>query len=304
MVTRRQVVRGASIAGASIVAIGLLVLGVQRGLFAGRPQQLFSQASQAQQQGNLPKAQAQLEELLATFPDSPWVDDALLKLGDVYEAQQQFAEARAMYQKLIERFPDSPLLGATQAQLGKVNVALLFSPTVTDLDALHEVKPGDTLGKIASAHGTTIEFVKKANHLAGDVIRPGQKLKVPKGTFSIVVDKSQNELLLTENNTFVKTYRVSTGKDNSTPVGAFKIVSKLVNPVWYKEGAVVPPNSPGNVLGTRWMGINKPGYGIHGTTDSTAIGHQITAGCVRMTNADVEELFAIVPAGTDVTIVD
>ena len=52
------------------------------------------------------------------------------------------------------------------------------------------------------------------------------------------------------------------------------------------------------------MGIDKKGYGIHGTIDPNAIGQQITAGCVRMTNADVEELFSIVPTGTDVTIVD
>ena len=36
----------------------------------------------------------------------------------------------------------------------------------------------------------------------------------------------------------------------------------------------------------------------------TPIGKQVTAGCVRLTNADVEELFTIVPPGTEVTIVD
>ncbi len=127
---------------------------------------------------------------------------------------------------------------------------------------------------------------------------------MPKGKFSIVIDKSQNELLLTEDNNFVRTYRVATGKDNSTPIGSFKIVSKLTNPVWYTQGAVVPPNSPENVLGTRWMGIDKKGYGIHGTTQPDAIGQQVTAGCVRMVNSDVEELYSIVPVGTDVTIVD
>ena len=183
-------------------------------------------------------------------------------------------------------------------------MALLFSPTVTDMDKNHQVKSGDTLGRIASAYGTTVEFLKRANGLKNDVIHPGQKLKVPKGKFTIVVDKSQNQLLLTEDNQFVKTYPVATGKDNSTPVGTFKIVTRLPNPVWYKQGAVVPPDSPENILGTRWLGIDKQGYGIHGSVDPDAIGHQVTAGCVRMTNGDVEELFDIVPVGTEVTIVD
>jgi hypothetical protein len=261
-------------------------------------------ASQAKEQGNLSEAQARLEELVATFPQSPWADDALFALGGVYETQQQWVEARAMYQTLLERFPESPLLPHTQAQLGQVNIALLFSPVVTELDALHEVKPGDTLGKIASANGTTVEFVKKANGLKSDIIQPRQKLKVPRGRFSIVVDKSQNQLLLTENNRFIKSYTVATGKDDSTPVGTFKIVTKVPNPVWYKQDAVVPPDSPENILGTRWMGIDKQGYGIHGSTDPTSIGQHATAGCVRMVNGDVEELFSIVPIGTEVTIVD
>ena len=301
---RRRLLIGAAIGVAAVAVIGLLVLVSQRGLFGSKAQRLLAQATRAAQQDNLPEAQAHLEELIATFPDSPWADDALLRLGEVYEGQQQLVEARTMYRTLLERFPDSPLMGRTQERLGKVNVALLLSPIVTDLDAVHEVKPGDTLGKIASAYGSTVDFIKRANGLKSDVIRPQQKLKVPKGKFTIVVDKSQNQLLLTENNQFIKTYPVATGKDNSTPIGTFKIVTKIPNPVWYKQGAVVPPESPENILGTRWMGIDKQGYGIHGSVDPNAIGHQVTAGCVRMTNSDVEELFDIVPLGTEVTIVD
>ena len=176
--------------------------------------------------------------------------------------------------------------------------------TVTEMDNAYEVKPGDTLGRIAAVNHTTVEFIKRANGLKHDVIRPQQRLKIPKGKFGIAVDKSQNQLLLTEDNQFIKSYAVATGKDNSTPVGTFKIVTRIPNPVWYKQGAVVPPDSPENILGTRWLGVDKKGYGIHGSVDPSAIGHQVTAGCVRMTNADVEELFDIVPLGTEVTIVD
>ena len=305
---RRQVMVVAGVVAAGVVGIGLLVFasqqGVFQGAFGGKAQQLLARATQAERQGNLPSAQAQLEELIATFPDSPLADDALLALGQVYEAQQKLVEARTTYHTLLDRFPDSPLLAQTQTRLGTLNVSLLFSSQVTELDVVREVKSGDTLGKIASESGTTVEFIKRANSLKNDVIRPQQKLKVPKGRFSIVVDKSQNELLLTENNQFIKTYPVATGKNNSTPVGTFKVVTRIPNPVWYTQGAVVPTESPENILGTRWLGIDKQGYGIHGSVDPNAIGYQVTAGCVRMTNKDVEELFDIVPVGTEVTIVD
>jgi lipoprotein-anchoring transpeptidase ErfK/SrfK len=46
------------------------------------------------------------------------------------------------------------------------------------------------------------------------------------------------------------------------------------------------------------------GYGIHGTWEPGTIGKQASAGCVRLGNADVEELFIIIPVGTPVTIVE
>ena len=52
------------------------------------------------------------------------------------------------------------------------------------------------------------------------------------------------------------------------------------------------------------MGLDKKGYGIHGSVDPSDIGKYVTAGCVRLANPDVEELFAILPVGTDVTIVN
>jgi lipoprotein-anchoring transpeptidase ErfK/SrfK len=149
-----------------------------------------------------------------------------------------------------------------------------------------------------------VEFVKRANGLKSDVIRPQQKLKVPKGRFQILVDKSQRQLLLTQNNQFIKSYAIATGRDNSTPEGTFKVITKVPDPTWYSQGAVVPPDSPENILGSRWLGLDKKGYGIHGSADPAPISQQQTAGCVRMNNGDVEEIFAIVPIGTEVTIVN
>ena len=111
-------------------------------------------------------------------------------------------------------------------------------------------------------------------------------------------------MLLKSDEEVIKTYIVSTGKDNCTPVGVFKIVNKLANPTWFKAGAVVSSGSPENVLGTRWMGFDLAGYGIHGTTEPKDLGKQVTQGCVRLSNSDVEELYNIVPTGTEVSIVE
>ena len=71
-----------------------------------------------------------------------------------------------------------------------------------------------------------------------------------------------------------------------------------------KQKASGAPDSPENILGTRWLGISYPGYGIHGTTIPESLGSQSTSGCIRMLNEEVEELYSIVPYGTEVEIKD
>ena len=302
----RQVLIRILVAGGVVVGSGALVWALSQGLIGpqGTAKRLLITAQRASERGEWLAAQTALEELVGRHPDSPWVDEALLALGRVYESQQQLVEAQRVLRLLLERVPSSSVAEEAQRRLGAVNVALLLSPAMTGLDATYEVKSGDSLGKIATAYHTTVDVLKRANGLKGDLIHPRQKLKLPAGAFRLVVDKSQNQLLVTQDNQFFKRYPVATGENNSTPTGTFTIVNKVPNPVWYRQGAVVPPDSQENILGSRWLGLNKPGYGIHGSVDPTTIGQQVTAGCVRMTNADVEELFTIVPIGTEVTIVD
>jgi lipoprotein-anchoring transpeptidase ErfK/SrfK len=226
-----------------------------------------------------------------------------------HEAEAQLAsgdliKARELYQKLIRDYPQGKGVPEAQKATWALNVKILFSPIQTPDSKIYEVQPRDTLGKIAKTSGTTVDLIMKSNSLKSDLIRPGMKLKVSTAKYSILVDKSQNTLTLSSGEEIFKIYNVATGLDNSTPIGTFKVTNKIIDPTWYKAGAIVPPGSPKNILGTRWLGLSMPGYGIHGTTEPESIGKQVTAGCVRMVNQDVEELYTIVPTGTEVVIAD
>jgi len=230
---------------------------------------------------------------------------SLLAQAKDFEAQGKILEAKNAYAKLTSEFSSSRDMSSWQKKLEELNIKLLFSPTlVPSRAAMYEIKPGDALIKIAKEFKTTTELIMKSNNLTSDKIIPGKKLRVWTAPFTIFVDKSQNVLLLKTEDEIIKSYTVSTGLNNSTPVGTFKIINKLPNPTWFKAGAVVAPGSSENVLGTRWLGFNNPGYGIHGTVEPEKLGQQVTQGCVRMLNADVEELYTIVPVDTEVTIVD
>ena len=180
----------------------------------------------------------------------------------------------------------------------------MLAPAPDVHSIVYEVKPGDNLTRISRRLHITAEMIQRVNRLSSDKIRPGMKLKIPTYKFSAVIDKSLSTLVLKGDEEVLKTYGVATGANNSTPVGVFKITDKLVNPTWYKAGAVVPHNSPANELGSRWLGITAPGYGIHGTIHPETLGGQVTAGCVRMRNGDVEELYSYLVPGSEVTIVD
>jgi len=228
----------------------------------------------------------------------------LLNQARDLEGKADLLAAKAIYEKLVSEFFSSKDVMSWQRKVEELNIRLLFSPTLTAESKLYEIKQGDTLNGIAKEFHTTTDLIKKSNNLSGDTIVPGRKLKVWIAPFSILVDKSQNTLTLKAGEEIIKTYTVSTGKDNSTPTGTFKITDRLVNPTWFKEGKVVPAGDPENILGTRWLGFNLAGYGIHGTTEPQSLGTQVTQGCVRMSNSDVEELYTIIPTGTEVTIVD
>ena len=220
------------------------------------------------------------------------------------ESKGNLWEAKLLYQKLVNDFSESKEVMDWQKKTEELNIKLLFSGVVTPKSIVYQIRPGDTLNKIAREHKTTTELIKRSNNINDALIIPGRKIKVWNVPFNILVDKSQNILLLKDNEEVVKSYIVSTGKNNCTPVGTFKIVNKLPNPTWFKAGAVVPPESDQNVLGTRWMGFDLAGYGIHGTTEPKELGKQVTQGCVRLGNADVEELYSIVPVGTEVMVIE
>lgn len=252
-----------------------------------------------------PAAAPQAEPSSAPSPAAKGSFDAMLKEAAALEGQGELLRAQEALKNIVATYSSKPGIEEVQKRLENVNMRILFSAlNISGTTTTYEVKEKDFLQKVAKQFGTTIDLIKRENGLSSDIIRPGMRLRIWTGKFSVLVDKSQNLLTLKSNGEVLRTYRVATGKENITPVGTFKVINKLVNPDWSHEGKVIPFGDPQNILGTRWLGFNVPGYGIHGTSQPESIGKQATAGCVRMLNNEVEELYSILPVGTEVTIID
>ena len=121
-------------------------------------------------------------------------------------------------------------------------------------------------------------------------------------TRQIVVSLADRKLALVEDGAVKKIYPVAVGKATTpSPTGSFTIANRVTNPTYYNPGQVVEPG-PQNPLGTRWIGLNQKGYGIHGTNAPKSIGKAASHGCIRMAKKDLEELFEMVRPGDVVEI--
>ena len=192
--------------------------------------------------------------------------------------------------------------------LNELAMPLLASQRPMPEKVEHVVQSGDYLGKLAATYNTPVALIAKANNVQGANIRVGETIRLLDGNvhvFALTVSKTRNDLVVTLDGQFFKRYRVSTGENAKTPVGTYKIVDKIAQPAWHKPGGkAIPYGDPENLLGTHWLALDLPGYGLHGTWEPDSIGKQSSAGCVRLLNGDIEELYTILPKGTLVTITE
>jgi lipoprotein-anchoring transpeptidase ErfK/SrfK len=247
-------------------------------------------------------AEVQPSGIATNVPAPPDPSEVALPQASALKADGKLAEARDLLR---------PLAASTNASekalvlLGELNTQIALTPAAAPEKITHIIAAGDTLGKLAKKFGVTIEQIKISNGLRNDLIRIGDTLRIYPGKFAIEISKSANTLTVTDDGRFFKRYRVGTGQFNKTPVGTFKIMTRLEKPPWYRpDGRTIPYGDADNILGTHWLGLDIPRYGIHGTWETNSIGKQSSAGCVRLVNDDITELYILLPAGTPVTIHD
>jgi len=119
----------------------------------------------------------------------------------------------------------------------------------------------------------------------------------------IVISLQDRKLALVEDGQAKKVYTVAVGKPSTpSPEGTFTIERRVVNPTYHHGDRTVAPG-PKNPVGSRWMGLSKAGYGIHGTNEPNSIGKAASHGCIRMARTDLEEFYELVAVGDQVQIV-
>ncbi len=187
------------------------------------------------------------------------------------------------------------------------------------LDRLAYENVAEALGERFHASPKLLGDLNPGRHFeAGDEILVPDvlALKRPWKPASLSLLKAERILrVLDRNGVVVAQFPVSLGRGpNELPAGRLKVVSKLKDPVFHYNPALIkdakPTDAradiapgPNNPIGVVWLGLSKPHYGIHGTPAPANVGRTETSGCVHLTNWDALKLAALVSPGFRVDVV-
>lgn len=239
----------------------------------------------------------------------------LLNADKLVEARAKFSQA---YNTGALNEADA---SATRKALFDLADKTIFSSTVFPGDPYCEkyvFKPGEVLARVERTLALRVptQIILRINNIgSASTIRAGQSIKVIHGPFRAVVYKSKFVMDLYLQDTLVRQFRVGIGsRETPTPEGHFRVTlaGKLMGATYNPPPSSglaarsLRPGDPGYPLDSRghWISLtgipekgtnltDRDGYGIHGTCEPGSIGTASSHGCVRLSDADIELVFAL-----------
>jgi len=221
---------------------------------ANKPSQGFAQTKQAPSVPAAPVLMMSAAPMAANTPATPGAlfSDASAKVaaGDLVTARTEFNNA------LLSGTLSATDTDAVKKQMSAINQTLIFSPRQFPKDPLggvYQVKSGDRLAAIGNSHLIPYELLLPINRMSdARKLRYGQMLKVINGPFHAIVTKSKFTLDVYlgspggPDSTYITTFAVGLGTDNSTPTGTWAIKNKVTHPAYFP-----PEGHEGPVLNRR-----------------------------------------------------
>lgn len=210
-------------------------------------------------------------------------------------------------------------------------------PTKPALQSKKKYLPYDSLLEfLTERFHTSPELIEWLNQSAKmSTLKPGDVVKVPNvqpfcleeltpipalpevvefKTRVIKIDTREKLLGLYEGDQMLASLPITPGSGHTaTPPGTWRIVGITQMPTFRWDKSVLEygvrskeayqlPIGPNNPVGVVWIGLSKPGIGIHGTNQAQTIGRSASHGCMRTANWDAIRLSKLVTKGMTVII--
>ncbi|MDD4889008.1 MAG: L,D-transpeptidase family protein [Phycisphaerae bacterium] len=236
--------------------------------------------------------------------------------ADAKLAAKALLAARKLFNEAVDQGLPAADNAKCVAQLAALADQTLLSSVRIPNDPLtdfYQVPPGGVLAKIATRYKVRYQLLEKVNNIKATSLQANQTIKVINGPFNAVVDKSALTLSVYVSTPgeagkpgaplLVRRFRVGLGEHDSTPTGVWKIKNMQAKPPYNhpRTGKSILPDDPAYPFGKLgyWIALdglegNAVGqlrYGIHSTNEPDSIGKKSSLGCVRMLDADVQQVW-------------
>jgi lipoprotein-anchoring transpeptidase ErfK/SrfK len=249
---------------------------------------------------NVSKAVAGFKAMNGLPSDGRLDSDVIARLETNVPILQSYAISKEDTAGLVDSIPEDYREKAKMKHLGYTSVAERLSERFhMDMDLVKALNPQSTY-----AAGETVWVVMPGDPKEGKVKR-------------IEANKQTGQVLAyAEDGSLLAVYPATIGsKETPTPSGTHKVKGVSRMPIYiydpkvnFRQGdntkVLTIPSGPNGPVGTVWIDLSEPTYGIHGTPEPELIGKVGSHGCVRLTNWDAEELAAMVKPGVTVEFVD
>lgn len=218
-------------------------------------------------------------------------------LSDPREVMIRYTITEEDGDDIVEELPEDYAELAELEWIGYTSVAEKLAERFhMDIDFLKAVNPDADF----TASGTEIWVAETGEPMKAEIAE-------------IIVDKSLSRVLARNaDGKLVVSYPATIGSAQTpSPSGTHEIVTTAIDPNYYyrpdenfiqgenTESLTLPPG-PNGPVGSVWIDLSEPTYGIHGTPEPAEIDKTASHGCVRLTNWDARELASIVSSGITV----
>jgi lipoprotein-anchoring transpeptidase ErfK/SrfK len=242
---------------------------------------------------NVRKAIAGFETMQHLDVDGKMDEKIITQLSDDNHVIGSYIIAPDDGADLVQQIPKDYAEQAKMQHLGYTSIAEKLSERFhMDIDLLHALNPSAQF-----APGETISVAVIGAPRTGNVKR-------------IEAHRKQGQLVaFAGNGDILAVYPATIGsEDNPSPSGKHKVNGVARNPPYvynpktnFQQGnnkkKLTLPSGPNNPVGSVWIDLSEPTYGIHGTPEPSLIDKAGSHGCVRLTNWDAEELASMVKPG-------
>lgn len=179
--------------------------------------------------------------------------------GKLIEAKELLVQQLRLHPRREER-------KAARQLLGEINTQMFFSSDHTFGKTEYIVQRGDSLWRISRQLNSNPDLIRRTNNLTSDQIHPGDRLLVPEGDFTLVLDLPDARAIVLRDDFFFRQYPiVAVDLPRSRQA---QIRTKIAASIFWKDDArLVAPSEEERAESTPWLYLAQPGYVLYGVSE-------------------------------------